>query len=187
MTYRILLLAALMAAPALASESARSTYSAGSALDFGAGITPPVDGLFLREDIWYFDGDLDGSIFGGAVTAEANLTALVATTRLLWYPGWKLMNARYGAYMSIALADSEVSSTITTRLPNGQVNVLKQDGTRAGFSDLYVTPLSLSWKQGDWHFKWTETLTLPTADYSTAEALNLGRNYLALNSALGVT
>jgi hypothetical protein len=187
MTYRILLLTAMLATPALAGESARSTYSPGSSLDFGAGLTPPVDGLFLREDFWYFDGDLDGSIFGGAVTAQAHLKAMVATTRLFWYPGWTLMNARYGAFLSIALADSEVSSKITTRTPGGQENVLEQNGTRTGFSDLYVTPLSLGWKKGNWHYKWTETLTLPVADYSTSEVLNLGRNYVSLNSSIGIT
>lgn len=187
MKTRIILLMLTFTANVFASESARSTYSAGSALDFGAGSTPPVDGLFVREDVWFFDGDLNGSVFGGAVEAEANLKALVATTRLLWYPGLEFLGGRCGIYMSIALADAESTSRITTRLPDGQVVVTESEGNASGFSDIYLTPLALSWKLGDWSVKWTETVTLPTSDYSTSETLNLGRNYLALNSGLGLT
>ncbi len=60
--YLIALLAASLlvtiTTPARAAESARSTYGAAAAADFGAAVVPEKTGLHLRADISYFDGDL---------------------------------------------------------------------------------------------------------------------------------
>lgn len=186
MRYRICLLAAL-ALPAYASESARSIYNPVSAADFGTGLIPPTDGVYVREDLWFYDGDLSGSIRNGAVEAEAHLSALGATTRLIWYPGIKLLGARYGTYASFALVDGEASSRIIRRMPGRPEQAVRTQGDRAGFSDISFTPLSLGWSRGNWHVKWSEAVNLPTSDYDTSEVLNLGRNYFALNSSLGLT
>lgn len=181
----ILFLLALPAAT-YAAESARSTYGSVTAVDFGAAVIPPTNGVYIREDLWYYDGDLQDSVKGGAISADANLKAMGLTTRLFWYPGLKLLGARYGTYLSFAVVDGEADSRITVRIPGKPARITAEQGDRSGFSDLSFTPLSLGWNRGDWHMKWTESVTLPVADYDTTEVLNFGRNYYALNSALAL-
>lgn len=182
----VVLLVTFLDLPAHASESARSSYGAVSAADFGTAVLPPTNGLYIREDLWYYDGDFQDAVKGGVFSADANIQVLGLSTRLFWYPGVQFLGARYGTYLSFALADGEAESRITTRLPGKPERIVREQGDRRGMSDILFTPLSLGWKRGDWHIKWTETVNLPASDYDTSEALNFGRNYYALNSSLGL-
>jgi len=178
---------ALLAPVTYAAESARSTYGSVSALDFAAGVIPPTNGVYVRQDVWFYEGELHDSVFNGAITADADLKAMGTTTRLFWYPGLELLGARYGAYLSLSLVDGEARSAITARLPGMPPGTRRSDADRSGVSDAYFTPLSLGWNLGDWQIKWTEAVVLPISDYDASAGLNIGRNYYALNSSLGVT
>jgi len=155
---------ALLAPVTYAAESARSTYGSVSALDFAAGVIPPTNGVYVRQDVWFYEGELHDSVFNGAITADADLKAMGTTTRLFWYPGLELLGARYGAYLSLSLVDGEARSAITARLPGMPPGTRRSDADRSGVSDAYFTPLSLGWNLGDWQIKWTEAVVLPISD-----------------------
>lgn len=182
----ILLLCAL-ALPSWAAESGRSSYGASSAVDFGAGIVPENTGLHLRTDVSYYDGDLNVSALNGAVDVRADLSVWVVTPRFLWTTGLKLFGARHGFYVSLPFASGESRAEITTRLP-GQAPVTQiSAGRETNLGDIYVTPLALSWKRGDWQVKLQETVTVPSGIYDADKPLNISRNHYSLLSGVGAT
>jgi len=186
-TRAIVCLLFLLVTVAHAAESARSSYGSVSAQDFAAGLTPPTNGLSIRQDVWFYEGELRDSVFYGAVTADADLKAFGTTTRLSWYPGLNILGGRYGALLSFSVAEGEARSSVTVRRPGVPPATRLTDADRSGFSDTYFTPLSLGWSLGDWHIKWLESLILPTSDYDASAGFNIGRNYYALNSSVGLT
>lgn len=177
----------LLTVPSWAAESGRSTYGAASAADFGAGIVPEKPGLHLRTDVSYYDGDLEVTALGGAVDVEADLSAWVVTPRFLWSTGLKLFGARHGFYVSLPFATGESHAEITTRLP-GQAQVTQiSEGEETNLGDIYVTPLALTWKLGDWQVKLHETVTVPSGTYDVDQPLNISRNHFSLLSGIGAT
>ncbi len=185
----IILLVFLFAltAPGRAAEFGRSTYGALASADFGAGIVPEKTGLHIRTDVSYYDGDLHVRSLDGALEGHAHLSAWVITPRFLWSTGLRLLGARHGFYVSVPFARGESHAEVTFRQPGEAPVTQRSGGKETHMGDLYVTPLALSWKLGDWQVKFQETVTVPSGTYNAGKPLNISRNHYALLSGIGST
>ncbi len=179
-----LLLAAAMVVRG--TEYGRSTYAPGTAGDFSKAVLPDKPGLYLRNELWYYEGHATYGRADGSLQVEADLSAWVDTPRLTWSSGRQFLGARYGAYLSLPLTYVESDAHVQMGPPGQPAISQRQADERSSLGDVYVSPWMLGWKLGSWDLLWYESVTIPSGTYKE-QAVNASRNYYALNSSLAAT
>jgi hypothetical protein len=174
-------LLALFASNGDAAEGGYSNYIPGTYGDFAMAVEPETR-LTLRNDIYYYTADGDGSIRSGRIEAEADLTFTLNMTTVLYKPGVELLGAQYafGVLVPVVRADIEAGITV------GNFNVGVQDDT-TGLGDVTLVPLMLFWNRGNLHTSFAHYIITPTADYDDANLANAGLNYWSFDTDFALT
>lgn len=166
-------------APVEAGEGGGSAYLQGTFNDFAAAVFGPP-GFYLRNDLYYYEGDIGARPLGGRVAADAEQELWLNLLKLAYLSDTELWGARVGYAITIPYADVDVGASAT--VPAVGADAFRSGG-ETGFGDIYINPLMLSWVRGNNHFKFAPGIVVPTGKYDEDKLVNIGRNYWALDVA----
>jgi hypothetical protein len=166
-----------MAAPAFAAEGAWSSYTPGTYGDFSLNYAPP--GVYVRENVFYFTGDIDDFPVAPGVEAQLDQSAWVNLLVVSYVSDWKLLGGNYVGVLNIPYGFSA----------DLDVDVLGMhfEDRASGLGDIQVAPFGLMWQSGYFHFTLSENFVLNTGQYDAEELANIGRNYYSYETLFGVT
>jgi hypothetical protein len=165
----------------MAAEGGYSNYVPGTYGDFAAAVEPPTK-FTLRNDIYYYQADIDRSVRTGLLEADADLEFIMDFLTLLYKPDVEILGARYalGAFIPFVRADIE------TGIDLGSLRVSRQDDV-FGLGDVMLIPGILFWNKGNFHFAFAEYIITPTGSYDTDDLANTGLNYWTFDTNVAIT
>jgi len=118
------------------------------------------------------------------VNVDVNVYAIAPT--VIWISDWKVLGAKYGAYIAPSFANSSVGASLSRTTGTGR----SVQGSQFDVGDLFVQPLWLGWTKKHWDFAFgygfyapvgrynIETVTLPQLGSVKAEAIdNIGLGF----------
>jgi hypothetical protein len=114
------------------------------------------------------------------VSVDLGLSAYAAAPTLFWASDFRILGgARYLAGISPSYVSAEVS-ILTERagLLDPDETIVGEHGDRvSGFSDLFVTPLGLSWGWESWDLTAMYSFYAPTGKYATGDPESIGLGF----------
>lgn len=182
-------LAALMlAGQAKASEGGASFYLLGSGGP-GVAVMPPVKGVFLDNQLYYYDGSAKGAkqfVVGGNLVAGLDATILADFATVLWVPSTDFLGGTFGVGGAVPFGrpDVNVSAVITGPL-GGQVGVSRSDDAFV-VGDPIATA-ALGWRRGKTHIQASTVVNVPIGEYRDGELANLAFHRWAADVSLAAT
>jgi hypothetical protein len=78
---------------------------------------------------------------GLKIDTNVDVDVFVTVPSLLWVSPWKVLGARYAAYIAPSFANSSVGASFATETDRG----IDPDTSSEGLGDLYVQPVWLDW------------------------------------------
>lgn len=139
-------------------------------------VMPPEPGVYTSVYNYYYTTDrlndshghkIDSITLGpGArpgltVDAKVDIDVFVTVPSLLWVSPWKVLGARYGAYIAPSFANSSVGASLAVETGRA----IDPDTSSAGVGDLYVQPVWLDWGLPNWDFALGYGFYAPTGRY----------------------
>ena len=100
------------------------------------------------------------------VDVNVDLYALAPT--FIWVSDWKILGAKYAAYIAPSFANANVSAALSTQTGSGR----GIDESHFGVGDLFVEPVWLGWGLTNWDFSLGYGFYAPVGQYDT-ETVNL--------------
>ena len=173
-----LLAAVALALPAGAAERGFSNYVPGTYGDFGLAIAPPK-GVYVRNNTFSYSADRTQIIGQNEVKVDAQ--AWVNYTTAAFVTDHKILGARYAAVVGLPIVHSNVRTRQSLGLP------ADSEDTRFGVGDFFVTPVSLLWTAGKFHFNLYEYIVTPTGAFDQLRAANTGFGYWSFQTAFATT
>lgn len=179
---------ALGSGQAKASEAGTSFYLLGSGGP-AAAVMPPVKGLFLDNEVYYYDGSARGSkqfVVGGNLVAGLDATILADFPTVLWVPSTDFLGGTLavGGAVPFGQPDVNVSAVITGPL-GGQIGVSRSDDAFI-VGDPILTA-ALGWKSDKTHIQASTMVNIPIGDYRDGELANLAFHRWAADVSLAAT
>lgn len=174
-------LTALAANTAVALEGGTSSYLKGSR-DFLGGIVPVEPGVYMRNDIAYYDGSVDRTLLSGKVQGKIEARLLVNLIRPTFVTPWELFGGTYAFGFTLPLVNAKLTGTLVR--PKG---TNEREEHQDGLGDAILTPVLLGWHNGNWHFNSNLSIWVPTGSYKDGRVLNTGKNYWSLSPQVGIT
>lgn len=123
---------------------------------------------------------------GVTLDVDVDVDVYAVAPTLIWVSPWKLLGAKFGAYISPSFSDTSVAASLATATGSGR----SASGSHFDAADLFVQPLWLGWTKEHWDFALgygfyaptghydTETITLPIVGPVTVEAAdNIGYGF----------
>jgi hypothetical protein len=95
------------------------------------------------------------------VDVDVDVYALAPT--LIWVSPWKLLGAKYGAYIAPSFANTSVGASLATETGLG----LDADTSQFALGDLFVQPLWLGWTLTHWDLAFGYGFYAPVGKYDT--------------------
>ena len=171
----------LVVADTQAAEGGYSNYIPGSYGDFAMAVEPEAR-LTLRNDVYAYSAEGNGSVRSGVIEAGAELDVLANFTTLLYKPEVEFLGGSYalGVFVPIIYMDLDVSLTV------GPLPLNQQEDT-LGLGDVALIPIILFWNQGNIHTSFAQFIVTPTADYDANNFTNTGLNYWSYDTNFALT
>lgn len=166
---------------ARAAEGGYSNYVPGTYGDFAMAVEPEGR-LTLRNDVYYYNADGDGSVRSGLIEAEAEVTVAMNMTTLLYKPEVKVFGAQYAFGILVPIVHVDIDSAIKV----GNTTFRSQDDT-TGLGDITLVPLVLYWGRGNLHTSLAQYIIAPTGDYDVDDLVNPGLNYWSFDTNFALT
>jgi hypothetical protein len=123
---------------------------------------------------------------GVTLDVDVDVDVYALAPVFIWVSPWKILGAKYGAYISPAFGNTSVGASLATQTGSGR----STEDSQFAAGDLYVQPLWLGWTRKHWDFALgygfyapigkydTETVTLPVVGPLTVEASdNIGLGF----------
>ncbi len=166
---------------AMAAESGQSSYLKGYQ-DFLSGALPPESGLYLRNDVLYYDGTVNRTVIGGRVAVSlheqlvANVTALTYVTPLEILGGTFVMSATVPfEYLDV-----------TAGLQGGRFGT-STSKDRFSLGDAFFTPALIGWSSGNFHWNAGFSFAVPSGVYHNGSLNNTSLNRWAFMPQSAIT
>lgn len=180
--------ASMAASQAQAAEGGASFYLLGSGGP-GAGEMPPLEGVYLDNTIWVYDGEAKGDrqfVVGGNVVAGLNATIAADFLTLLWVPSTNVLGGTLalGGAVPVGAPMVRVNALITGPLGN-QVNFSRRDSAIV-VGDPIATA-ALGWKTGKTHIQAGATVNIPVGTYRENQLANVAFHRWVVDTSLAVT
>lgn len=180
----MIVIAAVSAADgARATEAAAGRYVPGAFATPGAGIVPPVPGLYWGWSNLYYHGDAESAVPFGESSVAVGLKGDVFTSILagVYVPELDLPgNWTYAFQAALPFGYMRSKAMI------GPADVIQDT---AGLGDIAVTPLLFGW-HSDAKDLWISTgltITAPTGRYEAGDIAFIGLNYWTFTPSIGIT
>lgn len=165
----------------LAAEGGYSNYIPGTYGDFAAAVQP-AQGITIRNDIYNYSADGDGSVRAGLLEVGAELEFTIYLLTVLHNPGIKLWGGNFSYGALLTLVDADVSANL--QIAN---NALKARDDALGMGDITLVPAIIFWQSGNYHFSLAEYIVTPTGSYDKDELINTGLNYWTFDTNVAAT
>lgn len=178
----LLLFAATLLAfthPLRAAERGFSNYIPGTYGDFGLALAPPK-GVYVRNNTFSYSADRKQRV--GQGEARVSVDALVDYATMAFVTDRRIFGARLATVVGIPVVDS----TVRTRELQGGTTTIAKD-TRFAVGDLFVTPVSLLWQAGDFHFNLYEYIVTPSGAFDAPRSANGGFGYWSFQTVFATT
>ena len=122
-----------------------------------------------------------GPLAGETVDASVDLHMYVFVPALIWVSPWKVLGAKYGAYVAPTFANAEIQNAVSTSKGFGVT------GSEATFApgDMFVQPLWLGWTLPHWDVTAAYGFYAPVGKYDTV-TLPGGRNTIPASDNIGL-
>lgn len=104
---------------------------------------------------------------GATLDVNVDVNAYVLAPTLIWVSKWKLLGAKYGAYISMPFGNTSVGASLTTATGSGR----SAETAQFGLGDLLVQPVWLGWTKEHWNIALGYSFYAPTGKYSTESYL----------------
>jgi len=166
----VILLSPLTVAYVQAAEGGLSNYVPAFYGDFALAVAPP-DGLSFKNDVFYFSGDIGGSLRSGLVEAQADVTLVYDYISFLYKPESKFFGAPMAFAVTQPIGYVDVDADI--RVGPSTTN-LSDDQTGIGDTTLSFI---LYGNRDQLHYSLGNYLVMPVGDYDVDEIANTGLNY----------
>jgi hypothetical protein len=96
------------------------------------------------------------------VDVDVDVYALAPT--FIWVSPWKILGAKYGAYITPTFANSSVGASLATVTGRG----IDAETSQFDVGDLFVQPLWLGWTLTHWDFTFGYGFAAPVGKYDTS-------------------
>lgn len=173
---------------AAASEGGASIYLLGAGGP-GAGVSPPVKGVFFSGEAYYYKGSASAAkqfVVGGNVVAglDAKLPAVFPT--VLWVPSTNVGGAVLGLAAVVPLADPDVRVSAVVTGPRGGTAAIARSDSAFVVGDP-ILMATLGWKQDKWHVQSALTVNVPIGHYREGELANVAFHRWAADTSVAVS
>lgn len=179
--FGIFVLFGLVCPLAHAAEGGTSAYLKGYK-DFLSGVLPTVPGVYVRNDVIYYSGDIDATVTGGQVRLELSQWSLSNLASTTFVTPVSVLGGTYAFGVIVPLTKADVNVGIDT----GRGNLSSSDSV-FNIDDLIVNPVMLGWNFGNFHWMALVSIAMPTASYNKDKLANTGLNYWSVQPQFSIT
>ena len=171
----------LHAPTAFAAEGGYSNYLPGTYGDFAMAVAP-AHKFTLRNDVYYYNADVNSTVRSGRLEAGTDLTLISNFTTLVYKPEVELLGAQYalGAFIPIVHLDLE------SQISDGE-RALSTSDDKTGLGDIAWIPLALYWNRDKIHLSLLHLIVTPTGDYDIDDPVNVSLNYWSFDTNIAMT
>ena len=178
----VLIFALLYSSTVPASEGGYSNYVPGFYGDIALAVEPEA-GWGIRNDVYFYSADGDGSVRSGQVELETDLDLTFYYLSILYKTEQKVFGAGYAFGATFVAGKVDVSSEIAA----GPLAVDFSDD-KTSFGDITLIPGVFYWNNGDkLHFSQSFYIVAPTGDYDEDDLANTGLNYWTFETDFAMT
>ena len=165
-----LLVVLILAVPAQAAEGGLSNYLPAFYGDLALATEPP-DGFSMRNDLFFFGGDVGQSLRSGEVRFDADATLFYNYLSVLYKPKFKV----FGTPVAFALTSSIGDVDVEAEVAAGPLFAGVEDD-HTGLGDITLSAIAF-WNRDKFHFSWNNYVVAPVGDYDVDDLANTGLNY----------
>jgi len=167
--------------PACAAEGGTSSYLKGYK-DFLSGVLPTDPGLYLRNDIIYYNGAIDATLVGGKVRLDLSQWSVSDVVSLTVVTPLDILGGTYAVGGIVPITRLNVDVGIDTA--KGGIN--SADST-FNLDDVYFNPIILGWNAGNFHWMALLSIAMPAGPYNKKYLANTGLNYWSAQPQFSIT
>jgi len=176
----IQLLSFALPVSAFAAEGGLSNYIPAFYGDLALATQPP-DGVSIRNDLFFFTGDIGESFRSGAVRADVDVDLVYNYISLVYKPEFEVLGRPVAFMVTPSVAYADIEANIA-----GGGMVAGLDDDHAGLGDTTFSAV-FYWSQENVHLSLNNYVVTPTGDYDEDELANTGLNYWTFETDLAVT
>ena len=166
----VLALLELAAGNAIAKEGG-DQYPNG-AENWLAGAAPPPGNYFLNY-LGHYGGSLHNG--DGDKVPDTSVSAWFNAFRLLHISEMRILGGNYGVHIIVPIAHQ-------------RMNLGDHASSVVGLGDITISPASLAWHLGNWHWVAALDIRIPTGQYKAGDPhKSIGTNYWSIEPLLAVT
>ena len=168
---------------AQASEGAASDYFPGAFGSFLVAV-PPEPGFSFGSQTLFFGGQAQKAIVNGRQTFGLSAFAVYEYLAPSYTFEQPVLGGRLQTGVAVpVVGHASMGASLQTRL----FGTFSGGDSDTGFGDMLLNPFALYWNFGDFNVKLTEYIVAPTGRYDVNSLVNVGRNYWAFDTQLGLT
>ena len=152
----------------------------GTVGDFAMAVIGPP-GFYLRDDVIYFEGDINSVTLGDRIYSSASQDVWVNTVKGIYLSKGGILGARIGVVLSVPIV-------INAKVAGQAVSPVEgeKQGSRSGFGDVTLTSF-LNWTCDTSHISAGINVYIPVGAYDADRIINLGRNYWSFDPVVTYT
>ncbi|EJL34163.1 transporter [Novosphingobium sp. AP12] len=179
---------AFLGQQASAAEGGSTVYLLGSG-GAEAAVLPPVEGLFLDNTYYYYDGDIAADrslVVGGNVVLGLDATIVAQFTTALWVPSTKFLGGTVAMGLTLPVGAPMVKASAVLSGPGGQVlEALRRDSTLTIGDPLATAELGWTWDK--LHVTASTLVNIPVGHYREDQLANLSFQRWAGDASLAAS
>jgi hypothetical protein len=165
-----------------AAEGGYSNYIPGFYGDIALAVEP-ADGLSMRNDVYFYSANGDGSVRSGLIELEVDVDLTFDYLTLLYKPGVEVFGAQYAFGTALVYGKVDLGGELEV----GPIDRSFGDD-KTSYGDVTLIPGVFYWNNGDkWHFSQSFYLVVPVGDYDQDDAANTGLNYWTVETDFAAT
>jgi len=165
------------AQPVVAAENGSSFYLLGQRGQ-GAGILPPVEGIFFSLPNYYYSGDASASRglpVGGAVTFGLDADVFLTLPTLIWVTPVDLLGGDLAFSGTFVYGNSDVSARLALEIPGIINRAIPLNDERWVVGDPVFGAL-LGWHGENYHYNFAPSVNIPAGSYDAGRLANIALN-----------
>jgi hypothetical protein len=167
---------------AYGAEGAFSYYFPGAFASFGAAMSPDHGLQFVDQALYYHAKITDRAVKNGHVLLSLNATAMFNFFGGSYVPDASVLGGRPQLFAAVPVG--YVHNKAGLEVPGLGGGEMTDRAVDIGDSMLMG---ALYWKTGDFHFKVSEMVFVPTGAYTEGDLANIGRNYWGFDTSCALT
>jgi len=170
------------AQPVVASESGSSFYLLGQRGQ-GAGILPPVEGVFFSLPNYYYSGDVSASRglpIGGALSFGLDADVFLTLPTLIWVTPVDLLGGDLAFSGTFVYGNSDVSARLALEIPDIINRAVPLSDDQWAVGDPVFSSL-VGWHGENYHYLLTASVNVPVGSYDAGRLANVSLNRWALD------